>query len=209
VQTSHAGLAATPTTTGPPARRCAVGDARAWFRPHNWQFLKIRGGGTGPIRLGRGIPKWEATARPPPGCRESAYRLQVGCCWCAFSIHNEQSQSRGPRGANSCGFRGRRFPRINPAVLVSGWTPQPTFLRVARHPPNLSTSDFWTPSRRLDRKKPSGRRAADAIAYTQTTCSTAVMPTRQSLAPNAMDKPCSPTWQTFTPTQPDKPGKKN
>jgi hypothetical protein len=85
----------------------------------------------------------------------------------------------------------------------------PSFVRMARHPPNLSTSDFWAPSRRLDRKKPAGRRAADAIAYTQTTCSTGVMPTPQSLAPNTMDKPCSPTWQTFTPTQPDKPGKKN
>src|ERR1700680_4337171 len=35
-----------------------------------------------------------------------------------------------------------------------------------------STRPVWAPSRRLDRKKPSGRRAADAIAYTQTTCST-------------------------------------
>jgi hypothetical protein len=29
-----------------------------------------------------------------------------------------------------------------------------------------STRPVWAPSRRLDRKKPSGRRAADAIAYT-------------------------------------------
>src|ERR1019366_8170546 len=52
-------------------------------------------------------------------------------------------------------------------------------------------------------------RAADAIAYTQTTCSTGAMPTPQSSAANTMDKPCSPTWQAFTPTQPHKPGNKN
>ncbi|MGA7795767.1 MAG: hypothetical protein WCA19_22265 [Candidatus Acidiferrales bacterium] len=50
--------------------------------------------------------------------------------------------------------------------------------------------------------------AADAIAYTQTTCSTGAMPTPQSSAANTMDKPCSPTWQAFTPTQPHKPGNK-
>src|ERR1035437_1470059 len=42
-------------------------------------------------------------------------------------------------------------------------------------------------------KNPSGGRAADAIAYTQTTCSTGAMPTPQSSAANTMDKPCSPT----------------
>src|SRR5260370_37450277 len=52
-------------------------------------------------------------------------------------------------------------------------------------------------------------RAADAIAYTQTTCSTGAMPTPQSSAENTMDKPCSPTWQAFTPTQPHKPGNNN
>src|ERR1035441_1454451 len=51
--------------------------------------------------------------------------------------------------------------------------------------------------------------AADAIAYTQTTCSTGATPTPQSSAANTMDKPCSPTWQAFTPTQPHKPGNKN
>jgi hypothetical protein len=61
----------------------------------------------------------------------------------------------------------------------------------------------------LDRKNPSGRRAADAIAYTQTTCSTGAMPTPQSSAANTMDKTCTPTWQAFTPTQPHKPGNKN
>src|ERR1035437_9619440 len=50
--------------------------------------------------------------------------------------------------------------------------------------------------------------AADAIAYTQTTCSTGAMPTPHSSAANTMDKPCSPTWQAFTPTQPHKPGNK-
>src|SRR5688572_27463294 len=55
----------------------------------------------------------------------------------------------------------------------------------------------------------SGRCAADAIAYTQTTCSTGAMPTPQSSAANTPDKPCSPTWQAFTPTQPHKPGNKN
>src|SRR3977135_2134034 len=72
-----------------------------------------------------------------------------------------------------------------------------------------STRPVWAPSRRLDRKKPSGRRAADAIAYTQTTCSTGATPTPQSSAANTMDKPCSPTCQAFTPTQPHKPGNKN
>src|SRR3974377_1472625 len=81
-------------------------------------------------------------------------------------------------------------------------------LRVARHPPNLSTSDFWAPSRQLDRKKPCGRRAPAAIAYTQTTCSTGVMPTPQSLAAKTMAKPCFLIWQAFTPTQPHKPGNK-
>src|SRR5579863_1522811 len=71
------------------------------------------------------------------------------------------------------------------------------------------TRPVWAPSRRLDRKKPSGCRPADAIAYTQTTCSTGAMPTPQSSAANTMDKPCSPTWQAFTPTQPHKPGNKN
>jgi hypothetical protein len=52
-------------------------------------------------------------------------------------------------------------------------------------------------------------RAADTIAYTQTTCSTGAMPTPQSSTANTMDKPCSPTWQAFTPTQPHKPGNKN
>eukprot|EP00825_Cyclidium_porcatum_P032828 TRINITY_DN34987_c0_g1_i1.p2 TRINITY_DN34987_c0_g1~~TRINITY_DN34987_c0_g1_i1.p2 ORF type:complete len:164 (+),score=3.47 TRINITY_DN34987_c0_g1_i1:94-585(+) len=46
-------------------------------------------------------------------------------------------------------------------------------------------------------------------AYTQTTCSTGAMPTPQSSSANTMDKPCSPTWQAFTPTQPHKPGNKN
>jgi NADPH:quinone reductase-like Zn-dependent oxidoreductase len=50
---------------------------------------------------------------------------------------------------------------------------------------------------------------ADAIAYTQTTCSTGAIPTPQSSAANIMDKPCSPTWQAFIPTQPHKPGNKN
>src|SRR5271166_3151138 len=50
--------------------------------------------------------------------------------------------------------------------------------------------------------------AAKAIAYTQTTCSTGAMPTPQSSA-NTMDKPCSPTWQAFTPTQPHNPGNKS
>jgi hypothetical protein len=35
------------------------------------------------------------------------------------------------------------------------------------------------------------------------------MPTPQSSAAITMDKPCSPTWQAFTPTQPHKPGNKN
>src|SRR5258708_2032084 len=50
--------------------------------------------------------------------------------------------------------------------------------------------------------------SADAIAYTQTTCSTGAIPTPQSSAANTKDKPCSPTWQTLTPTQPHKPGNK-
>ena len=53
------------------------------------------------------------------------------------------------------------------------------------------------------------RRAAGAIDYTQTTCSTGAMPTQQSSAANTMDRPCSPTWQAFTPTQLRKPGNKN
>jgi hypothetical protein len=61
----------------------------------------------------------------------------------------------------------------------------------------------------IDRKNPSGRHATDAIAYTQTTCSTGAMPTPQLSAANTMDKPCSPTWQAFTLTQPHKPGNKN
>jgi hypothetical protein len=50
--------------------------------------------------------------------------------------------------------------------------------------------------------------AADAIAYTQPTCSTVAMPTPQSSVANTMDKPCSSTWQTFTATQRHKPGNK-
>src|ERR1019366_4219159 len=86
--------------------------------------------------------------------------------------------------------------------------------RVVRTSPNFPEEGLWpawciAPSRRLDRTKPSGRRAADAIAYTQTTCSTGAMPTPQSSAANTMDNPCSPTWQAFTPTQLHKPGNKN
>src|SRR5258708_39486236 len=51
--------------------------------------------------------------------------------------------------------------------------------------------------------------AADAIAYTQTTCSTGAMPIPQSSAANIMDEPCSLTWQASTHTQPHKPGNKN
>jgi hypothetical protein len=47
------------------------------------------------------------------------------------------------------------------------------------------------------------------IAYTRTTCSTGATPTPQSSAANTMHKPCSPTWQAFTPTQLHKPGNKN
>ena len=57
-----------------------------------------------------------------------------------------------------------------------------------------------------DRKR---RPVADAITYTQTTCSTGAMPIPQSSVASTMDKPCSPTWQAFTPTQPHKPGNKN
>lgn len=51
--------------------------------------------------------------------------------------------------------------------------------------------------------------AADAIAYNLATCSTGAMPTPQLSAENTMEKPCSPTWQASTPTQPRKPGNKN
>ena len=56
---------------------------------------------------------------------------------------------------------------------------------------------------------PGGRHplAADSIAYTQTTCSSRTVPTPQSSA-TLMGKPCSPTSQTFTHTQPYKHGNK-
>src|SRR5690242_8510164 len=69
-------------------------------------------------------------------------------------------------------------------------------------------SDYTTNSR-VDCESTPATPAANAIAYTQTTCSTGVMPTPQSSAANAMDKPYSPIWQPFTPTQPQKPGNKN
>src|SRR5215469_11013638 len=54
-----------------------------------------------------------------------------------------------------------------------------------------------------------GMRAANAIAYTQTTCSTGAMPAPRSLAARTMSKPCFRTLQALTPTQPHKPGNKN
>ncbi len=49
----------------------------------------------------------------------------------------------------------------------------------------------------------------NAIAYTQTTCSTGAMPIPPSSAASITDEPCSHTWQAFTHTQPHKPGNKD
>lgn len=51
--------------------------------------------------------------------------------------------------------------------------------------------------------------AADDLAYTQTRCSTAAMPSPPSSVESTMDKPCSLTWRAFIPTQPHKPGNEN
>src|SRR5664280_263061 len=95
------------------------------------------------------------------------------------------------------------YVKLTPNRPTSGW-------RVIRAE---SDSPHWTHLKLLLPKSSVARTpatpAADAIAYTQTTCSTGAMPTPQSSAANTMDKPCSPTWQAFTPTQPHKPGNKN
>ena len=106
--------------------------------------------------------------------------------------------------------------------------------RIARNQTAIHLSDmpttwrhtFYSPRRILHRRKikgldqsglaradwiakPSDGRAADAITYNQTTCSTGAMPTQQSSAADTMGRACSPTWQASTPTQLHKLGNKD
>src|ERR1035438_6296116 len=94
-------------------------------------------------------------------------------------------------------------PDALPICPTSGWC----VIRAESGSPHWTHLELLLPKSSVARTPATP--TADAIAYTQTTCLTGAMPTPQSSAANTMDKPCSPTWQAFTPTQPHKPGNKN
>ena len=147
-------------------------------------------------------PPIATTERPLPTTRLLA-RLVHGGSWGTKLTTAEYSFSNAAATSSAAASSLCRQPehaRILPAkVQHLNFLGQPDEERPSKHQRRTS-------ARR--RRTVHTRRRFDT-AYTQTTCSTGAVPTPQSSAANTRNKPCSPTWQAVTPTQPHKPGNKN